>query len=210
VAAADFAETFGRLLDGESGAKVMAEHATRPRSPSFFVAYAAVRREARPEASSIGSFPTFDLAGFLDRYVPFAETDPLGVTIPSVEDSGLAPDGHDVMAIHELIPPGAADACERDKRAHLARLLAKAERVVPGLARRLVYAEAASPASLARYTRNRGGAAYGWGQQPGLVRIRHGLSNLHVAGHWGEMGGGVLPAALSGLRAAARIARATA
>ena len=72
VSNADVAETFGRLIGGEAGQAVLADNRGRPRSPSFFVAYAGVRREALPVASSIGSFEDFDLDGVLERYVPFS------------------------------------------------------------------------------------------------------------------------------------------
>jgi phytoene dehydrogenase-like protein len=206
VSNADVNETFGRLLAGV-GEPVLAETRDRPRSPAFFIAYAGVRRETPPEASSIGSFGTFDLDGLLQRYVPFADGDPLGVTIPSVEDGSVAPPGHDALAIHELIPVGATRGGDDEKQACLDRLLHKAERIVPGLRRGLVCAEAATPGSLERYTRNRGGAAYGWEQRPALPRVRHGIPNLHLVGHWTEIGGGVLAAAYSGMRAAARLLR---
>lgn len=207
VSNADVAETFGRLVGGEVGRAILAEIGGRPLSPSFYVAYAGVRRQAAPAASSIGSFQDFDLDGVLGRYVPFAGTDPLGVTIPTVEDPDLAPPGHDACIVHELIPSGYACDWEEDKDGVLDRLLGKCERVLPGLRAGLVYCEAATPATLERYTRNRRGAAYGWDQTPQIARVRHGIGNLHLAGHWAETGGGVLAAAFSGMRVAARILR---
>lgn len=211
VSNADPLETFGRLVGGDVGTAILAETGGRGLSPSFFIAYAGIRRDGPPSAaSSIGSFGDFDLGGLLDRYVPFSDADALGMTIPTVEDPGLAPPGHDVLVVHELIPHGYARDWEREKDACLDRVLKKAERVFPGLTRRLVYCQAATPSTLERYTRNRGGAAYGWDQIPHLARVRHGIGNLHLAGHWAETGGGVLAAAYSGMRVAARILRATA
>ena len=207
VSNADLAETFGRLVGGEVGQAVLAENRGRPLSPSFFVAYAGVRREAPPPASSVGSFEDFDLDGVLGRYVPFSNADPLGITIPTVEDPALAPPGHDVCIVHELIPPGYVCEWEQEKDACLARLLENAARVCPGLTRRLVHCEAATPATLERYTRNQRGAAYGWDQIPHVTRVRHGIRNLYLAGHWAETGGGVLAAAFSGMQVATRILR---
>ncbi|MBP1774173.1 MAG: crtI [candidate division NC10 bacterium] len=207
VSNADVAETFGRLIGGEVGQAVLAEHGSQPLSPSFYVAYAGVRREAPPPASSIGSFPDFDLDGVLGRYVPFSSPDPLGVTIPTVEDTTLAPPGYDVCIVHELIPPGYVRDWKEDKDAVLGRLLDKCECVLPGLRTGLVCCEAATPATLERCTRNRQGAAYGWEQTPQLARVRHGIRNLHLAGHWAETGGGVLAATFSGMQVAARILR---
>jgi phytoene dehydrogenase-like protein len=207
VSNADFTETFERLIGGDAGRAVLAEHCGRSRSPSFFLAYAGVRRDALPPASSIGSFGDFDLDGLLGRYVPFSEADPLGITIPTVEDPDLAPPGHDVLIVHELVPPEYVCEWEERREACLARLLDKSERVLPGLRARLVHCEAATPATLERFTRNHRGAAYGWDQVPHLARVRHGIRNLHLAGHWTETGGGVLAAAFSGMQVAARILR---
>ncbi len=211
VSNADFFETFGRLVGGELGPAVLAESRGRTLSPSFFIVYAGIRRDAPPgTASSIGSFAGFDLAELLDRYVPFSDADALGITIPTVEDASLAPPGHDVFLIHELIPHGSGRYWEREKEACLEKVLRKAEQVFPGLMGRLAYSEAATPSVLERYTRNRAGAAYGWEQAPSLSRVRHGIDNLHLAGHWAETGAGVLAAAYSGMRVAARILQATA
>ncbi len=207
VSNADVTETFGRLVGGDAGRAILAEIGERPLSPSFYVAYAGVRRRAAPAASSIGSFQDFDLDGLLGRYAPFAGIDPLGITIPTVEDPGLAPPGHDTCIVHELIPSGWAADWAEDRDGVLDRLLGKCERVLPGLRADLVHCEAATPATLERYTRNRRGAAYGWDQTPQIARIRHGIRNLHLAGHWAETGGGVLAAAFSGMRVAARILR---
>jgi phytoene dehydrogenase-like protein len=210
VSNADFFETFGQLVGGETGAVVLAESRSRALSPSFFIAYAGVRKNASPgTASSIGSFPGYDLGDLLDRYVPFSNGDALGITIPTVEDPCLAPPDHDVCIVHELIPFGHRRDWERERDACLHKTLWKAERVLPGLTERLVYCEAATPSTLERFTRNRGGAAYGWEQIPHLTRVRHGIGNLHLAGHWAEIGGGVLAAAYSGMRIATRILKAT-
>jgi phytoene dehydrogenase-like protein len=211
VSNADFFETFGRLVGGDVGIGILAETCNRALSPSFFIVYAGIRKEASlGVASSIGSFAGFDLSELLDRHVPFSDGDALGITIPTVEDPRLAPLGHDVCIVHELIPCGYARDWEQQRDACLEKVLEKAERVLPGLTKRLTYCEAATPSTLERFTRNRGGAAYGWDQIPHLTRVRHGIGNLHLAGHWAETGGGVLAAAYSGMRVAARILRITA
>lgn len=209
VSNADCFETFERLVGGERGRAALAGHRDRPVSPSFFIAYAAVRRECAPAASSLGSFAGYDLDSLLDAYRPFSDAGALGITIPSLNDPGLAPPGYDVLAIHELIPAGYRRDWRCDREACLLQVLRKAERMLPALLRRLAHCEAATPATLERYTRNRGGAAYGWDQTPHLPRIRHGIANLHLVGHWGEIGGGVLAAAYSGMRVAARLLRLT-
>ena len=207
----DASETCRMLSSGDpDGAGRIAGGAVRKPSPSFFIVYAGVRGGVPMEksASSIGSFDGFDLDALLDAYVPFRDSESLGVTIPTLEDPSLAPDGHHVVLIHELIPHGYSGDWKADKEALTEKVLGKAEHIVPGLSRRLAHVEAATPATLARFTRNRGGAAFGWEQVPDIPRARHGVGNLHLAGHWTETGGGVLASAYSGVRAAARIVEA--
>jgi phytoene dehydrogenase-like protein len=211
VSNADFFETFGRLIGGAVGEAALAESRARSLSPSFFIVYAGVRKGPTDAvASSVGSFETFDLDGLLGRYVPFSGADALGITIPTVEDAALAPPGHDVFTVHELVPQGLTWDWAREKDACLEQMLRKAERVFPGLTGRLAYCETATPVTLEQHTRNRHGAAYGWDQSPAPGRVRHGIDNLHLAGHWSEVGGGVLAAAYSGVRAARQILKATA
>jgi len=180
-------------------------------SPSFFVLYAAISgRLSPPEgASSIGAFDRFDLDALLDPYVPFRETESLGISVPTAADPSLAPEGHHVVIAHELVPAGYSADWTRTKDAFAEQLLRKTERVLPGMSARLLHLEAATPLTLARYTRNQGGAAFGWEQTPEFPRLRHGIPNLHLVGHWSDTGGGVLPAACSGIRAARQVIKAT-
>jgi phytoene dehydrogenase-like protein len=208
VSAVDPFQTFARLVGGAPGAAALAGLAGRNPSPSFFIVYVGAAGNPEGEdASSIGSFGSFDLDRLLDGYVPFSGADPLGITIPTVEDRSLAPPGHHVYLVHELVPRGCAIDWPARKPELVATMVEKAGRIVPGLEDRIVHCEGASPATLERYTGNRGGAAYGWEQLPALPRVRHGIPNLFMAGHWTETGGGVLAAACSGIRAAAGVLR---
>ena len=209
VSNADATETFAGLLSGGSGGCPRDGSGTPRLSPSFFILYLGVRGyPPMPDASSIGSFDTFDLASLLDRYVPFRDSPSLGITIPTREDSSLAPPGHHVVLVHELVPQGFAQDWARRKDVLADRVLGMAEKVVPGLSAGVVFSDAATPATLERYTRNRGGAAFGWEHTPGFRREVNGIPNLHIAGHWCEVGGGVLAAAYTGVRAANRVMEA--
>ena len=85
-------------------------------------------------------------------------------------------------------------------------LVKKAEQAIPDLKGKIEIIETAIPSTLQRYTRNHSGAAFGWNQVPGNYTFNgHGLNNLYIAGHWSEMGSGVLAAAYSGAKAAADI-----
>jgi len=209
VSNADPQETFAGLLSGGSVGRPRDASGNRRLSPSFFILYLGVRGNlSMPDASSIGSFDSFDLASLLDGYVPFRESASLGITVPTREDPSLAPPGHHVVLVHELVPQGFTEDWAGRKEALANRVLGMAEKVLPGVSGGVVCSDAATPATLERYTRNRGGAAFGWEHTPGFRKEVSGLPNLHFAGHWCEAGGGVLAAAYTGVRAANRVMEA--
>lgn len=209
VSNADATETFSGLLAGGSWGRTKDGSYSRRLSPSFFTLYLGVRgKPPMPDASSIGSFDSFDLSSLLDRYVPFRDSASLGITIPTREDPSLAPPGHHVVLVHELVPQGFVEDWAGRKDALAVRVLGMAEKVIPGLSGSAVFSEAATPATFERYTRNRCGAAFGWEHTPGFRRDPGGIPNLHLAGHWCEAGGGVLAAAYTGVRAANRVMEA--
>ena len=88
-------------------------------------------------------------------------------------------------------------------------LIAKAEKLIPGLSQHIIVRDAATPLTYERYTLNTMGAAMGWAYSPSmfLKRLdqRTPIHNLYLAGHWTTPGGGVPAVALSGLKAARMI-----
>ena len=85
-------------------------------------------------------------------------------------------------------------------------ILKKAENIIPNLSERIIILDSATPQTFHRYTGNFNGSAFGWKQVSGFRGIkRYGIKNLYIAGHWGNMGGGVLAAAYSGAKASSEI-----
>ena len=89
------------------------------------------------------------------------------------------------------------------------RMLDLAERSLPGLRDGAVFTEGGSPRTMERYTRNSGGAIYGWETSPAQVGLgRSGfdmpVEGLHLVGHWAQPGGGVYGVVSSGVQAAWR------
>jgi len=207
VSNADPHQTLSRLLSGTAGQGAPDGSRNRRLSPSFFILYLGVGGgfSIPGSASSIGSFDSYDLASLLDRYEPFRDSASLGITIPTREDPSLAPPGHHVVLVHELVPQGFSADWKAGKEALAEKVLGMAEKVLPGISGSVVCSAAASPATLERYTRNRRGAAFGWEHAPGFQREASPVPNLHFAGHWCEVGGGVLAAAYTGVRAANRV-----
>lgn len=200
ISNADFGHTFRDLIGGRY--RSFAEELLQEPGPStsFFVAYLGLRSEIGLH-SSVGYYPSYDMEGFFRPGSAFAEASTIGITVASREDPSRAPEGGATVVLHEMLEES-DDALDKD--ACISRMLRKARRLIPGIDARIEVAEAATPRTFHRYTGNSRGSAFGWRRLPGFMGPRrHGIPNLAVAGHWGDVGGGVLGAAYSGAKAAA-------
>ena len=202
VSNADFVFTFRDMLGGRY-ADIAKKMIRNPGvSTSFFILYCGIRGEAA-KYSSMGYFLSYNMEDLFLPGMAFTDNSTIGITTASIEDELRAPEGCHTIVIHEMV-----DSTVRisDKQALTENLLNRAETLIPGLKDRIEIVDAATPRTLHRYTGNFRGAAFGWRQIPGMADIRkHGIDNLYIAGHWGDMGGGVLAAAYSGLKAASEI-----
>lgn len=202
VSNADYVRTFRNLLGEPYAAIPDTLIETAGLSTSFFVVYAGIEG-CVPEKSSIGYYPSYDMESFFSSAMELRKDSTIGVTIASVEDPSRAPRGCHTVVLHELVR---REAQPLDKAECTDLVLAKAEKVIPGIRGMVRVVETATPRTFERYTDNSQGAAYGWQHVPQFrSSARHGIRNLHVAGHWGDFGGGVLGAAYSGARAASAI-----
>ncbi len=177
-------------------------------SLSAFVVYAATSLDL---AQSELAHETFLYAG-PDHDAAFAgglrgEPVWLSLTAPSALDPGLAPAGEQLLVLTTLIGSSAAARWREAKPRLQETLLRRASLRLPGLARELRFAESATPRSFERYTRNAGGALYGFDVTPaqvgpGRLDNQTPLPGLLLAGHWTRPGGGVVGVVRSGLRTA--------
>lgn len=131
----------------------------------------------------------------------------LTLTAPTLADPGLAPPGEHLFLLTTLAGYEPAGRWRHDKEALLERMLGLADGVVPGLAAATTFCEAGTPRTLERYTRNAGGALYGFALSPeqvgpGRPTATTPLPGLLLAGHWTQPGGGVYGALASGVEAA--------
>ncbi|MFF9452080.1 phytoene desaturase family protein [Streptomyces flaveolus] len=141
-----------------------------------------------------------DRAGELDSLFGAAPGAPAGptVTILRPDDPGLVPGpDHEAVTLSSVVPSGA------DAEGGAERLVAVAERAVPGLRDRLLWQEVRTPADIAAET----GAAGGAVPAPALAaaggRLLHAgnstaLTGLFTAGGWSHPGGGLPHAGMSG------------
>ena len=78
---------------------------------------------------------------------------------------------------------------------------------MPGLRAGASFVEGGTPRTMERYTRNRGGAIYGWALTPAQVGpgrpgVDTPIAGLHLVGHWAQPGGGIYGVVSSGVQAA--------
>jgi prolycopene isomerase len=132
------------------------------------------------------------------------------ITIPTLADAQLAPEGRHIVMLTTLLPFNATGSWAEAKPFYQARMLELAERYLPGLAKHCLHIEAGSPGTMHRYTLNHQGAAYGWEASPeqsGANRIanRSPVPGLYFSGHWCSPGGGVYGVSVSGVQTAQQI-----
>jgi prolycopene isomerase len=189
---------------------------------------ARFRRRLRVATPSISAFlvyaaTTLDLARAELAHENFLYADPdhdaafagalvgepswLSLTVPTRLDPALAPAGEHLLTLTTLVGARAVPRWSEAKPAFVEALLARAERRLPGLRRSLRFVEGATPRTLERYTRNEGGALYGFDVTPaqlgpGRLDNETPLPGLYLAGHWTRPGGGVVGVVRSGLRTA--------
>lgn len=176
-------------------------------SPAQGVLYLGLSRDLRAEGrpnTNLWVFPDTDLEGQYAAVAAerFHERPFLYVSTASLKDPTdprLAPPGHTNLQVMTLAPasPAAwgttpeaqrsgayreADGYLRAKEAFAARLLAGAERALPGLGASVVFQEVSTPLTHARYTRSSGGTSYGLALTPEQSLHRRPGSTCEVKG----------------------------
>jgi all-trans-retinol 13,14-reductase len=131
----------------------------------------------------------------------------LAIAIPSKVDPSLAPLGHASVSLVTLAP--ASEAWDRRAPGYAARkraagdaLVARGERVLPGLGSRVVYRQDGSPATFARYAWTTGGAIYGPAVGGWRPPAKSPIEGLVLAGAGVFPGAGVEAVVISGVLAA--------
>jgi prolycopene isomerase len=177
-------------------------------SVSAFVAYLAARLPLSKESACHETFLYASL-NHEAAYHSSLSGNPnwLSVTIPTLADPSLAPQGEQLMILTTLLPYENASRWRTGKRQMLAQMIERADAGFHGLKQSVVFAEAGSPRTMERYTRNRGGALYGWEISPSQVgpgRLENvtPIEGLHFAGHWTQPGGGIYGVVSSGIQTA--------
>ncbi|HEY5999050.1 MAG TPA: FAD-dependent oxidoreductase, partial [bacterium] len=195
------------------------ETAAMTLAPSAFMVFLGIDRrldELTPHAGHILSLPEGDMG---EVYATLADNrrllSPEGyvyVIVPSRLDPTAAPDGGESLCLFVLAPWRTPAFWEAHRQEMTDALVARAERIIPGIGASIRHAESSTPATIERWTGNDEGAIYGWEAIPGQGGTSR-LSpltpwgNLFLAGHWTRPGSGVSAAACSGHLAARAVRR---
>ena len=133
----------------------------------------------------------------------------LQIAVPSKSDPSLAPPGHASISLITLVPAAKAAGWDRKvpgygsrRRAEGDRLIALAERVLPGLRDRIVYRQDATPATFTRYAWTTAGAIYGPATGAWRPPVKSPVEGLALAGSGVFPGAGVEAVVISGTLAA--------
>jgi len=129
-------------------------------------------------------------------------------------DSRLAPEGKSVGAIccidylddwKDLT----REAYKAKKQLAGEQLTERLEQLIPGCREHIAHMEVGTAKTVHHYTRNPGGAVYGFAQVPNRPKLTslEAIENLHVASAWGKFGGGFSGALFSGYMTAMDLLR---
>ena len=136
------------------------------------------------------------------------------ITIPSLHDANLAPDGkHVLSAVVQYAPYGLKEGWENGREAFAKTVLGVLERYAPGLGTRIVASEILTPFDIEQQFRMTGGhwhhGELAFDQMlmlrpvPGAAQYGTPLDGLYLCGAGSHPGGGVMGAA--GLNAANQV-----
>ncbi len=134
----------------------------------------------------------------------------ISITMPTLTDSTLAPEGEHVLMLTTLLPYQSREVWRELKPVIVEQMLDRAECYIPDLKEHLLFVDAGSPETMRRYTQNYQGAAYGWDVTPdqigpGRISNKSPISGLYFAGHWTTPGGGVYGVSVSGMQTAQQV-----
>jgi len=153
----------------------------------------------------------------------------LGISLPSLSDNSLAPQGKSVVVLTTYTPyhylgkwktkdGRRTEAYRKLKEEVAGQLIAIAEGVIPDLSQHIIVRDITTPLTYERYTLNSEGATAGWSWDPRLTlttkyssavgSLRTPIRNLFTCGHWCFSPGSV-PTAMLTARMVADIIKST-
>ncbi len=180
-------------------------------SSSIFVVYIATDLDIKQAGAHHEAFYYDEISHALNYENTLqGEVSWLSITIPTLIDASLAPEGEHLLMLTSLANFDHANDWKTAKADYMEKMLDFAASKIPGLKSHILYLEAGTPATMQRYTLNHKGAAYGWAATPeqvGVNRISNQspITGLYFAGHWTTPGGGIYGVSYSGVQTALKV-----
>ncbi len=167
-------------------------------------------------AASTSAFMVFLGVDFIPDVAPLTMTGDLGIMIPSKADPSLAPRGHAAITLITLIPQSETASWQRKTKGYQARkrafgdaLIARAEKLIPGLSQHIIYRQEGSPRTFERYAWTTDGSIYGPALDAWRPPMKSPIPGLYLAGSGVFPGPGIEAVVISGVLAADTIYPAT-
>lgn len=148
-------------------------------------------------------FDSYDMDDVFRRMSENIPDSPVDITIPSLTDPTLAPEGCHVVHLWNYAPFMDEKSWESKADEVTEQMIISTEKYLPGLADSIEVKVTMTPASMHRYARTKNGAPYGWTFSPSQIGVnrlqpRTPIKNLLLAGHWTTPGAGIAGVAMSG------------
>jgi prolycopene isomerase len=128
---------------------------------------------------------------------------------PTLYEPRMAPDGGQVVILQKVLDMDyhGVDDWSKHKASIERYVTDQLERVVPGIAEKIVVQTSASALTSWRFTNNDQGAMLGWEMSPDQLgdsrpEIEGPVDGLYLVGHWTRPGGGITPVIISAMLAA--------
>lgn len=136
----------------------------------------------------------------MSNEVPDSSVD---ITIPSLTDPSLAPDGCHVIHLWNYAPFKVSESWDKIAGSVADKMIESAEKLLPGLKDAIEVKLIMTPSAMQKYAQTKNGAPYGWTFSPSQIGVnrlqpRTPIKNLLLAGHWTTPGAGIAGVAMSG------------
>lgn len=230
ISNADPAVTFGELLGPGLGERERRKARRMERSVSVVGVFCVVEMDLRRMGYDSGNYWWYrhrDVGAIYERAeksLPAAQVDAVFLAVTTLKDPGHRKDGQHTLEMFTFVPyapfarwRGTAPSArgpeyERLKEALGDKVLAAAERVIPGVSRALRFRSVSTPLTNEFYCLTPSGAAYGTAKTPWQVGPFSFPAETSVPGLYScgasTLSHGVAGTALSGLTAAQRVLHA--
>jgi phytoene desaturase len=213
ISNADAYQTFGELVGWDLLPGRLRQRLVRGcLAPSAFALYGVLRADPAELGLAHENF-VFATWDHDQTWADIQQSRPGGIwlSVPTIVDPSLAPPGTHLAIVTSLAPARADGTWRQMRDSYTTALLGAVEQGIPGVRDAFEIVEVATPDTLHRYTRNRGGAAYGWENIPSQTaskRLAHRtpIDGLFLSGHWSEEGTSSLRVLTSGRAVAAMVA----